>query len=104
MTDQPARAFIFGENARGQSAYQRGMDLVAEWYDFGEDVIYEFASMVVLGPADQRGLEAAMNIAETSGPEALASIITERFRTWFEFRDFLQANQIGHRQERDLWP
>jgi len=80
------------------------MDLVAEWYDFGEDVIYEFASMLVFAPAEQRTLEAAMNIVGTSGPEALARIITERFRTWFEFRDFVKANQIGHREERDLWP
>ena len=86
------------------STYVRGEDMVAEWYDHGEDAPYESANMLVLARDAQQRLAEAMSLPLETGAEALAVAAAARFGSWFEFRDFLKHHGIEVRRETDFWP
>jgi hypothetical protein len=93
-----------GTNTRGQIFTVEDGVVVVEWYDFGEDVDYEFAVQVRLDQTGQMQIATALDLPGASDPQALMEILKERLGSYFAVREFADAKGISYELRRDLQP
>lgn len=85
-------------------AYARGSDLIVEWYDFGGDADYEFASLLVFDRPAQNQLLAATNETDDLSPDETASRIASHFPSYFAVKDFAVKHNVPFKTETDFQP
>ena len=91
-------------NQRGQIFSVEDGIVVVEWYSFGDDVAYEFAKQVRFDPAGQAQFAVALGFAEAVEPSTLASILKDRFGSYWAVREFADANGIPYAVKTDMQP
>jgi hypothetical protein len=84
--------------------YARGPDLVVEWYDFGDDAPYESANLLVFDRPAQLSLIALLEELPNQTPHGFAAELAARFHSYFEIKDFAEANGIPFATETDFYP
>jgi hypothetical protein len=85
-------------------AYARGADLIVEWYDFGKDVPYESANLLIFSPEAQRALSASLGLEKPPRVRSLAREVAARFESYFQVREFASAQGIAFEKKVDFWP
>ena len=85
-------------------AYARGVDLVVEWYDFGDDDHYEMVNLIIFDPAAQLTLAIAMDAPTPLTPDELAIAVAARFTSYFEVKAFADEHGIPMSATWSGWP
>jgi hypothetical protein len=104
--------FPLGINARPHTparsgshvAYVKGATLVVEWYDFGPQVPYQSANMLIFQPEAQQSFATALTLDPGQTPRDLAREVARRFNSYFDVREFVDAQQIAYDHEVDFEP
>jgi hypothetical protein len=78
--------------------------MIVEWYDFGEEVPYESANMLILGAEVVAALSRGLGLARESSQGQIATVLAERFGSYFAIRDFLDTSGLPYRHEVDFQP
>lgn len=68
-------------------------DLLIEWYNFGEDVAYEYVSIMVFDSSARRAFATALGLEDSADAEALIEALAARFRFFFDIEQF--ATRLG---------
>ena len=78
--------------------------IVVEWYDFGDDVPYESANMLLFDEKSWRQLAGAIGCADGIDALALAEAVAERFGSYFAIRDYVDSAGLPYEREVDFNP
>ena len=89
---------------RGQIFKAEDDVVVVEWYDFGEDVAYEFAVQLRFDAANQAKLADALGMSEEIQPPLLADTLKDRFGNYWAVRQFADERDIPYEVARDFQP
>ena len=102
----PARSvFWLGRRLGSHSAKLDGSRrILVEWYNFGDDVAYEYVSQMAFERADQPRLAEALGIPVESGPEVVLAALAERFSYFFDIQSFANARRIPYAKSTDFNP
>lgn len=84
--------------------YARGSDLVVEWYDFGDHAPYESVNLLVFDRPAQHRLMELLETPPNWTPHSFASRLAARFASYFEIKEFAEANAILFASEIDFYP
>ena len=84
--------------------YDRGDDLVVEWYDFGPNAPYESANLLIFGRRARAQMASLLGAAETAPPDVLNPLLAARFSSYFEVQDFARKHEIEFLQRVNFWP
>jgi hypothetical protein len=76
---------------------------VIEWYDFGKDVPYESANMLILGDSELAALADRLGHSG-AGAQQIADELAERFTSYFTIRAYLDGAGLKYRHEVDSMP
>jgi len=85
-------------------AYERGQEVVVEWYDFGADAPYESANLLIFDRAAQGAFAIALGMDPSAVPDRLAAQIAARFASYFAVKAFAEAQAIPFTPEVDFQP
>lgn len=89
---------------RGQIFTVEDGIVVVEWYDFGEDVAFEFAVQLRFDPVAQHTLATALGLPTSVSLSALLQTLEDTFSTYHAVRVFADKNDIPYELRRDLMP
>ncbi|HEY5409388.1 MAG TPA: hypothetical protein VIJ94_01560 [Caulobacteraceae bacterium] len=78
--------------------------LVVEWYDFGEEVPYESANMLVMTAAEQAVLGEAIGLSPNTSAGELAAALADRFPSYWDIRRFLDERRLPYTHSVDFQP
>ena len=78
--------------------------LIVEWYDFGDDAPYESANMLIFNEVAQRALVIALGCTESLEAHGLATLLSHRFATYFEIKDFVTSHDLPVELDVDFMP
>ena len=92
-------------NGKGQSiAIDDQGSLVVEWYDFGDDAPYESANMLIFDQVAQCTLAIALGHTGTLDARSLATLLSNRFATYFEIKEFVTSHNLPCERGVDFMP
>lgn len=77
--------------------------LHVDWYNFGEDVAYEYVSRMTFDPAGQRALAAALGAAGGTADDLLDALAA-RLHFVFEVEAFAKLHGIAFTRSTDFSP
>lgn len=85
-------------------AYAAQNALVVEWYDFGEDVPYESANLLIFDVDNRVTLAQSLGAATDAPAADLARLVAARFRSYFDVKEFAVSHGVPCRAEVDFDP
>ena len=78
--------------------------LVVEWYDFGENVPYESANMLILTAAEQALVGEALGLSPTTNALELASALADQYSSYWDIRRFFDDRRLSYTHKVDFQP
>jgi hypothetical protein len=90
-------------NGRGHSAYVREGHVVVEYYHFGEDVDYEYATELIFEGENIAQLASSLEIKSLDSEE-IVETIAANFETMWNFKRHVEERHVIFKEEVDFWP
>jgi hypothetical protein len=78
--------------------------VVVEWYDFGDHAPYESANLLIFDNDGQIGLGQALGLPDGTSRDGLMRALGDRFKSYFQIREFVDAASIAYEHKVDFWP
>lgn len=97
--------FWIGKRLGSHSAKLDGSGRIpVEWYNFGEDVAYEYVSQITFERADQLRLAEALDMPIGSSSEVILGALAARFSYYFDIQAFVDARGVPYTKSTDFNP
>lgn len=77
---------------------------VVEWYDFGEDVPYEFANMLILSDSQLAAVAERLGLGIGAEQQQIATEMADRLGSYFAIRGYLDRLGLPYTHEVDFQP